>query len=328
MCARGWQKRKIAEIMFNYDPRVHKRTHYHPAPAWPTIVSADGAADLDQYEKLQSQLLQQGEANSSRVAGSSVAVNCKLVHTPTPTTRTEIASTIQKVMAMLHPQVVTQEQIIRAAFVAQLPSEHRNLIGTLSSAIHPERRTPSNKYSNTGKRLMCARYDLGFGHPIDSLGITGVVEMKAALATFDGLSSQSFFTSEGQHDLFDCDEVPLPSPPRKPEPLGIDLFKLLDPKLPGESFRISWIALGKRGRTTGEEIRQQARRIITGVASKRNLSCGVDTIDHESRWLVFTWNQPRLVRLELAWYQPSVCDSSKYETVFDKSTKADDAFKR
>jgi hypothetical protein len=36
---------------------------------------------------------------------------------------------------------------------------------------------------------MRARYDIGFGHPSQAPGITGVAELKGGLGTFDRLES-------------------------------------------------------------------------------------------------------------------------------------------
>ena len=318
--ARGWQRSKLALVMFDYCTDVHGPTRYHPAPAWPEIVGVDGTADLDEYERLQDQLLQQGDPHSKRGAaahGSSVVH--ELVATPLPVTRTEIVSTVQRVMSIVHPLAVTQEQILRAAFIAQLPPELGNSIGTASSAIHPERPTPSDNYQYSGNREsgMRARYDLGFGHPTKSADIVGVCELKAAAATYDRLDALSRLTEE-QDDYGDAGEsaVKVAQPQKREEPLRIDLFKLLDPKLPEQSFRISWIALGRRGRSTAGEICQCAVRIVEVVARDRGLSRGTYAVDPATGWLVFTWTHARRARLELAWYQPKTDNPSVYEPVF------------
>lgn len=307
--ARGWQSSKLALVMFDYDAHMHGRTIYHPAPAWCTIAGPDDTADLDEYERLQNRLLKQGEPYSRRgAAAHGGAVVPQMVAAPVPVTRTEIVSTIQRVMSIVHPLAVTQEQILRAGFFAQLPRELGDSIGTASSAVHPERPTPSDNYQNTGTREggMRARYDLGFGHPIKSVGIVGVSELKAGPATFDRLDYR-----EAVETAFRASE-----PKKREEPLRTDLFKLLDPKLPEKSFRISWIALGKRGRATAGEICQRAKRIVQAVAEDRNLSGGTYAVDLATGWLVCTWTHPRQARLELAWYQPKVDNSSAYEPVF------------
>ena len=317
---RGWLGRRLRLVMFDYDADMHAPTDYHPAPAWSKIAGPDDAADLDEYERLQDGLLQQGERYSRMGAvARGGAVVPPLVAAPVPVTRTEIVSTMQRVMSIVHPLAVTQEQILRAAFFAQLPRELGDSIGTSSSAIHPERPTPSDNYRNTGTREggMRARYDLGFGHPIESAGIVGVSELKAGSGTFDRLDVLSRLTEE-QDDYREAGETAsrIAQPKKREEPLCTDLFKLLDPKLPEQSFRISWIALGKRGRATERVIRQRAIRIVQAVAKDRNLSGETYAVDPATGWLMCMWTHPRQARLDLAWYQPKVDNPSAYEPVF------------
>jgi hypothetical protein len=214
-------------------------------------------------------------------------------------------------MGKVHPLAVTQEQILRAAFFA-LPSDIRAALGTADAGVHPERPTPSANYVFKGTRGvgMRARYDLGFGHPTDSAGITGVGELKAGLATFDRLDALSRW-SEPKPDV---PEVAT-SEDKLEEPLLLDLLKLLDPKLPQGAFRISWIASGKRGQSATSTIRERAVRIVERVAKKRRLSGGEYAADPATGWLVCSWTEAS-VRLELAWYRPAVENPAKFEPVF------------
>ena len=82
---------------------------------------------------------------------------------------------------------------------------------------------------------MRARYDLGFGHPSESVGITGVAELKGGLGTFDRLETLSRWDEESAADL----ETAAGEIDKLEKPLLLDLLKLLDPKLPEEAFRIS-----------------------------------------------------------------------------------------
>jgi hypothetical protein len=144
-----------------------------------------------------------------------------------------------------------------------------------------------------------------------------LIELKAGSATFDRLDTLSRLTD--QHDDYrEAGETTVRSaqPKKRAEPLCTDLFKLLDPKLPEHSFRISWIALRKRGWATEGDLRQRAIRIVQAVAKGRNLSGATYAVDPETSWLVCTWTYPQLVRLELAWYQPKVDTPSACETVF------------
>src|SRR5207244_3243925 len=104
------------------------------------------------------------------------------------------------------------------------------------------------------------------------------------------------------------------------EPLHLDLLKLLDPKLPEEAFRISWIASGKRGRSTVPEIRDRAIRIVERVAKQRDQSGATFRVDPATGWLVCTWPQLTL-QLELAWYRPAAGNPEKFEPVFSSEAQ-------
>ncbi len=317
--ARGWEKSKLRLAMFDYRPAEHGPTLYRPVPAWPTIADHNNTADEAEYARIERSLLAQGEPHSRRGAaahGGHVVV--ELVVSPAPVGRAEVVTTIETVMAEVHPLAVTQEQILRAAFFAHLPEELGERIGTARAAVHPERPTPSSDYVFTGTRGMGmrARYDLGFGHPTESAGIAGVAELKAGLSTFDRLESISRFDEESEAER----GAPLPNAQTEKleEPLLLDLLKLLDPQLPEGAFRISWIASGKRGRSTAAEIRDRAVRIVERVARERKLSGMSFHVDAATGWLVCTWPQPR-VRLELAWYRPEGSAPEKFEPVFGKA---------
>jgi hypothetical protein len=220
-------------------------------------------------------------------------------------------------MRIVHPPAVTQEQILRTAFFGQLPRELRGSLGTVSSAVHPERPTPSNDYQNTGSRTMRARYDLGFGHPTQSANIVGAIELKADnRSSFSGVNPDSRFAGE-EDNAAEAEEIASQSVIRKgrKEPLEVDFFKLLDPNLPEESFRISWIALGRRSRATPDEVCERAAQIVKAAAKKRQLSIQTWAVDHATDWLVFTFSHPN-VRLELAWYQPQTGNPMTYDPVF------------
>src|SRR5262249_50291324 len=148
--------------------------------------------DEADYARIETSLLAQGEPYS-RLGSAAHTVVVGLVASPEPVGRGEVVTTIETVMANVHPLAVTQEQILRAAFFARLPGELGKTIGTARAAVHPELPTPSSNYVITGKREMRARYDLGFGHPREPTGIAGVVELKAGLSTFDRLESMSRF---------------------------------------------------------------------------------------------------------------------------------------
>jgi hypothetical protein len=228
-----------------------------------------------------------------------------------PITEMQVVSVITRVMSVVQPCAVTQEQILRAAFFAQLPQELAAQIGTVRSGVHPERPTPSSDYRFTGKRKagMRARYDLGFGDPVDSSGITGVGELKAGNGSFDRL--RAFGRLVDEHG----DSLTMPTDEKKrQEPLMVDFLKLLDPKLPQGSFRISWIALGRRGFATAAEISERAARAITLAARRRNLQPAICVVDAETGWLTCEWAEAQ-VALRLAWYRPDE-SGSRFEPVF------------
>jgi hypothetical protein len=319
--ARGWAESKLGLIMFDYCPIKHGPTHYAPAPAWPTIADDNHTADEADYGRIEASLLAQGE----RYSGFRPPIPDA---NPVSVDRVEVVATITTVMATVDPWVVSQEQILRAAFFAQLPAELRKTIGTARAAVHPELPTPNPNYVITGKRRMHARYDLGFGHPSKP---TGIVELKAGLSTFDRLETISRFVEKAQlstlEQLESClDEesdaeenasLPIGQTEKLEEPLILDLLKLLDPDLPPGSFRISWIANGK-GRSSAADIRIWAQRIINRAAKERELSGASFDVDAATGWLVCTWPQPP-VRLELAWYRPEGAYPGKFEPVFGKA---------
>lgn len=311
---RGWHKRKLRLMMFDYRPAEHGRTLYHPSPAWPTIADDDNTADAEDYGRIEQNLLAQGEPHSRRGAAAHAdRVGPGLIADPVPVRRTEIVAAIEAVMRNVHALAVTQEQILRAAFFAQMPREQGAAIATAKSAVHPERPTPSSDYLFTGVRGfgMRARYDLGFGHPTESVGIIGVAELKGGLATFDRLRTMSRCGEERAADA----QSPTGQNDKLEEPLLLDLLKLLDPKLPEGAFRISWIACGKRGRSTTADICDRAMRIVEHVAKRRNLNDPSFNVDPVTGWLVCTWPQLN-VQLELAWYRPAADNPEKFEPVF------------
>ena len=312
--ARGWQKSKLRLAMFDYRPSEHGRTLYRPVPAWPTIADGTNTADAEDYARVERGLLAQGEPHSRRGAAPRTSgVVLEIIANPLPASRGEAVATIESVMATAHPLSVTQEQILRAAFFAHLPRALAEAIGTTKSAVHPERPTPSSDYIFTGTRGtgMRARYDLGFGHPTESAGIAGVAELKAGLATLDRLEALCSFDERPAADA----QLAAVQTEKLEEPLLLDLLKLLDPKLPEDAWRISWIASGKRGSSTTAEIRDRAGHIVERVAKERRLSGARFENDPATGWLVCSWAQPK-VRLELAWYRPAASDPARYEAVF------------
>ena len=298
-------------VMFDYRRDRHGLTVYKPAPGWPTIASDDDTAGFEEYLQLEAQLLRQGEPFSQRGSQRHGPPPPLPSFEPLPVAEEQVVSVIAGVMSVVQPCCVTQEQILRAAFFARLPQDLAEAIGTVHSAVHPERPTPSSDYSLSGKREtgMRGRYDLGFGSLVDS-EITGVVELKGGNGSFDNLSVCGQLVDEdGLSPTVLADEKK-----KRLEPLIIDLQKLLDPKLPHGSFRISWIALGRRGVTTAAEIRERTARVIDLAARRRNLPPATYSVDADTEWLTCEWAKAQIT-LRLAWYRPDESGSC-FEPVF------------
>jgi hypothetical protein len=137
--ARGWEESKLRLAMFDYRPVEHGPTRYQPAPAWPTIADDNNTADEADYAHIETSLLAQGEPYSRLGAAAHTGhVVMQLTASPVPVGREEVVATIETAMANVHPLAVTQEQILRAAFFAQLPGELGKTIGTRRAAVHPE----------------------------------------------------------------------------------------------------------------------------------------------------------------------------------------------
>lgn len=294
---RGWESSKLARIMFLYDPDVDGRTRYAPAPAWRTVAATDGTADRNAYETLKRRLLAQGEPFSARGSRSGASLNRPLnLFEPIPIDREVVVLTIAKVMSEVCPAAVTQEQILRAAFVTRLPSEYAQSIGTSRSAVHLERATPS-LYRHTGMTDSRARFDLGFGSVQDDSHIAGVVELKASSASYDRVRRPA--------DICRTDTFENGTTRRRGEPLSVDFLKLLDPKLPTEAFRISWIALTGLGSMNPSSTLADAEAILCHAAARRGLSEPEWRCDSNG-WMAAYWPLPGIT-LELAWYK---CEAS------------------
>lgn len=300
---RGWLKRTIAAVMFDWDCSFRK-TNYHPAPAWPTIVDSHGQADLDEYRGLQDSILAQGDRYSDAGRRSGRHSSPPVPYSPLPIDESLVLTTMAQVMSTAHPRALRQEQVFRAAFVSRLPSNIAIAIGTMSSTVHPERPTPSNTYSLSGKRQMRARFDIGFGHPDLSDGIRGVIELKVVGSfdsNFDKLSSNDPTVDpvSGKADR---------------DPLFVDFQKLLDPNLPAGSFRISWIAAGRRGHLDPKRIAEKAAGVIERIEAERGISKRKTEVDLQTGWLKWNWSDG--VCLKLAWYQPSGGEATRFQPVW------------
>jgi hypothetical protein len=207
-------------------------------------------------------------------------------------------------MLTAHPRAVRQEQVLRATFVSHLPSTIAIAIGTMSSTFHPERPTPSNTYTIRGKREMRARFDIGFGHPDLSEGIRGVIELKV-VGSFDGNFDKLSSNDPAVHPI---------SGKTERDPLFVDFKKLLDPNLPTGSFRISWVAAGRRGLADPKLIAEKAARVIKQVEAERGISERKTEIDLQTGWLKWSWSNG--VCLKLAWYRPSADEDTLFEPVW------------
>src|SRR5271157_1099595 len=132
---RKWDRAKIRFAMFDYDRRLHGAISYAPAPAWQKIAVGD-SADRIAYEAVKRSLLKQGERFSKLGAasgGSLTSTAPSLVRVPCELPSGTVFDSISSVMKIVHPRVVTQEQILRSAFIAHLPPDVARQIGTFSS---------------------------------------------------------------------------------------------------------------------------------------------------------------------------------------------------
>ncbi len=97
--ARGWHKRKLRLVMFDYLPDRDGRTLYDPAPAWPTIADENNTADEADYTRMERTLIAQGEPYSKRGAvAHSGQDSSELIVGPVPVSRRDAVSTIDAVM--------------------------------------------------------------------------------------------------------------------------------------------------------------------------------------------------------------------------------------
>jgi hypothetical protein len=282
--SRDWERRTIAAVMFDW-PSPEEPTLYHESPpVWKTLADARNEADRETYLRQQERLLQHAERISQRRGGGGVVLPD---YQPIEITRETIIDTLQGAVRTLHPAAARHEQVLRAKFVSQLPPEQAQAIATLTGAVHPERITPSDDYRRTGTRDMHARYDLGFGHPIEDSGIVGAIELKDA-DSFD--------------QKLDAD-------------LEVDFGKLLDPRLPPAALRISWMVARRRGRTSPDSLIEKAEALLAPAETKRRLQGRRAEVDQASGWLGWRWGDSG-VQILLAWYQPREDDPSKCELVW------------
>src|SRR4051812_15055311 len=90
---RRWQSRKVALAMFDYNPDVHGRMTYRPAPAWPTIADSDDNANIDDYERVHARLLEQADLHSKKGSAARCGVlSPQLIATPMAVTRGIVVS--------------------------------------------------------------------------------------------------------------------------------------------------------------------------------------------------------------------------------------------
>ena len=208
---RGWKRSDLAKVMFDWPPGEGGTVYHESPPVWRTIAAEHNEADRDDYFREQAELLRRGESYSRKRGGGTPTLLPD--YQPIAITQAVIIETLHRAMNTLHPVAARHEQILRAKFISQLPTDQAEAIGTLTSAVHPERTTPSNDYRRTGERDTHARYDLGLGHPIESNGMVGAIELK----TTDSFDQQL----DGG--------------------LQADFGKLLDPLLPPSALRVSWM---------------------------------------------------------------------------------------
>ena len=192
-------------------------------------------------------------------------------------------------MNVVDPACITQEQILRGAFVAHLPEEHTRAIGTPMGAVHLERPTPSAGYGKGGGR---ARYDIAFGDVERPAAIDGLLELKWAGSIDEEL----------------------------PPGLAEDLKKLLDPhtELRPMAFRISWLAAQRH--TSGSAMEIVRARVVPIFDELENdparrLSGRTELpVDPSRGWLGWKWESG--VTVWLAWYHAALAEPTRFEPIF------------
>ena len=100
--------------------------------------------------------------------------------------------------------------------------------------------------------------------------------------------------------------------------MSVDIDKMLDPGVPRNAFRLSWVVLCRRGISTAKEIGDHAKVILDHCAKKRGLSRPSIAVLAHRGWLHVSW-PPVEINLYLAWYRPSAIDPFAFETVWEKS---------
>ena len=294
-----------------FDWESGRPTAYHPRPpAFFSIADQSKTVDEDEYKALQAELIRTGERFSrlGRSRHTSIPPTPAFLVDPAPIPEGVIETAITQVMGAVHPGVVRQEQILRSAFVARLPDTMRQALGTLTANVHPEMPTPSNTYQRLGKTKRHARIDLGFGHPTSCDGCFGVIELK----TFAVLSGEWF-----QKQLEKLESRPTGL---MYSGLAGDFQKLLDPKLPKDAFRYSWLVTKKRGNARPEEIAKWARSLLLPVERLFPLGALEESLDTSTKWLKWKWDDGSVIHL--VWYWPKEGSSDQFEPVWTSATQS------
>jgi|GEM_PF-6868849 len=135
---------------------------------------------------------------------------------------------------------------------------------------------------------MRARYDLGFGHPVDPAGIAGVAKLKAGAGSLDQQLSDG---------------------------LAANFQKLLDPLLPLSAFRISWLIVEHRGRADPQDVTRRADLILAPLERQLGLTQRIAERDTATSW--FRWRWQGGPTLMLAWYQPKATAPAQFQPVWE-----------
>ena len=205
-------------------------------------------------------------------------------------------------MAKVHPAVVRQEQILRCALVAHLPISIGRAIGTLSSNLHPEMPTASKAYQRKGKTKRRARIDLGFGHPMVSQELVGLIEIKAL-----GEFSHVWFQKQAERMKSTQSNIMFSG-------IAGDFQKLLDPNVPPTAFRYSWAVTKNRGRAEAEQVAHWAESLLRPVEQRLSRSNCERLYDPITKWLLWKWPDGSVIHL--AWYWPKKSASEEFEAVW------------
>ncbi len=298
-----WQASTLEKVMFDWKGNKTTRYHANP-PAFYSIANELETVDEVEFRALLDELIRRGKqfSNLGRARNMERAAALPVNYCPVPLTHDPIQHAIKEVMVKVHPAVVRQEQILRCALIAHLPSSIGKAIGTLSSNLHPEMPTASKTYQRKGKTKRRARVDVGFGHPTVCEDLVGLIEIKSL-----GEFSRLWFQKQAEKMRSTLANIMFSG-------LAGDFQKLLDPNIPPKAFRYSWAVTKTRGRANSDQVATWAESLLVQVEQRLSRGAFERSYDPATKWLVWKW--PNGSVIHLAWYWPKTNAPDEFEPVW------------